>query len=300
MKGTVFNIQKMSLHDGPGMRTTVFLKGCPLSCVWCANPESQAFNREIGFAQTRCIECGYCATVCSAKVISSEPPFITIDRESCTGCMKCAEECCTNARRVIGDEYTPEELMEEIMKDKVFYDRSGGGVTFSGGEPFMQGDFLIEMLKLCRKKGLHTAVESCGSGNSEIIKEAAGYLGLIYFDLKHMDDEEHKRLTGASNQAILRNLKEIAKINPNIIVRTPVIPGLNDSVENIVATAEYAVSLGIEKYELLPYHELGKNKYRQVGLEYTLSEIKPPSEEHMQLLVEKASETGIECFKAKS
>ena len=291
MRGLVFNIQKMSIHDGPGIRTTVFLKGCPLKCSWCANPESQSLFEEVAFSVNRCISCGYCAQVCPKGLISSDAPFQIVDRTVCDGCMKCVKECCTEAKRAVGEYYSPESLLEEILKDKVFYDKSGGGATFSGGEPFMQGEFLLEILKLCKENGLHTAVETCGCGNLEEMTEAAQYLDLIFFDLKHMDDAKHREVIGASNKQILRNLDELSRIHSNIVVRTPVIPGINDDPENIRESAEFVASRGIGQYELLPYHDLGKTKYEQMGIVYKLAGLESPATEYMDYLVEKATET---------
>lgn len=282
MKGIVFNIQRMSIHDGPGIRTTVFFKGCPLNCLWCSNPESQCAGLEISFIKNRCIGCGYCEQVCPQQIIHENNDYGIEDTGRCDLCMKCVEECCTGSRKVIGQEYTVEELHHEILKDKSFYDSSDGGVTFSGGEPFMQSDFLLEMLKCCKDSGLHTAIETTGETETEIMLEALELLDLVFFDLKHMNDRAHTELTGISNRKILGNLKVAAENHNNIIVRIPVIPGLNDSDENIYSTAKLAADLSVSALELLPYHNLGESKYRQLGREYTLSGIKNPSKERME------------------
>lgn len=282
MKGTVFNIQKMSVHDGPGIRTTVFFKGCPLNCLWCSNPESQCVEKEIACFQARCVKCGYCAQVCPKDLIEKKPPFEITDRSQCDLCEICVKECCTNAKKIIGEEYTAEELVREILKDKSFYDSSGGGVTFSGGEPLMQQPFLLEVLKQCREKGIHTAIETTGFADADKLLEAAAHLDLVFFDVKQMDDEIHKKVTGVSNELILVNLVALAKAHDNIIVRIPVIPGINDSEENISRTAALTAELGIGTLELLPYHNLGEVKYGQLGREYALSEIKTPDENRMK------------------
>lgn len=288
MKGTVFNIQKMSVHDGPGIRTTVFFKGCPLHCLWCSNPESQSVEKEIACFQARCVKCGYCAQVCPRDLIEKEPPFEITDRSQCDLCEICVKECCTNAKKIVGEEYTADELVYEILKDKSFYDSSGGGVTFSGGEPLMQQPFLLEVLKQCREKGVHTAIETTGFADLDKLLEAAEHLDLIFFDVKQMDEETHKQVTGVSNELILTNLVALAKAHSNIIVRIPVIPGINDSEENISRTAALTAELGIGTLELLPYHNLGEVKYGQLGRKYALSEIKAPDEDRMKEIAELA------------
>lgn len=285
-KGTVFNIQKMSIHDGPGIRTTVFFKGCPLACLWCSNPESQRRELEIACFENRCVKCGYCAEVCPKQIVEKGGAFDILDRAQCDLCMKCVDECCTNAKKLIGEEYEEEALYEEILKDKPFYDSSGGGVTFSGGEPFMQGEFLIRLLKRCKEGGIHTAIETTGFTGTELFREALPYLDLIHFDVKLMDDEAHRRFTGVSNEKILENLAVIGEKHPNIVIRIPVIPGINDSEENIRATAACAAEHGAASIELLPYHNLGEVKYGQLGREYALSEVKKPDHDHMEALAQ--------------
>lgn len=285
-RGTVFNIQKMSIHDGPGIRTTVFFKGCPLNCLWCSNPESQRQALEIACFENRCIKCGYCAQVCPKQIIEKGGAFEITDRSQCDLCMTCVDECCTNAKKLIGQEYDEEELYQEILKDKPFYDSSGGGVTFSGGEPFMQSEFLIRLLKRCREGGVHTAIETTGLTDTETFLKALPYLDLIHYDVKHMDDDEHRRVTGVSNKKILENLSVIGKQHRNIIVRIPVIPGINDSVENIRETAAYAADAGAAAIELLPYHNLGEVKYGQLGRSYELSDVHKPEQEHMEALAD--------------
>lgn len=285
-KGTIFNIQKMSIHDGPGIRTTVFFKGCPLNCLWCSNPESQKVEKEVACFQSRCVTCGYCAEVCPKGLIEAQPPFEITNREECDLCEICVKECCTNAKKVVGEDYTVDELLKEIMKDKSFYDSSGGGVTFSGGEPLMQSAFLKEILAACRENGVHTAIETTGMTDTDSLIETAALLDLIFYDVKHMDDETHRDITGVSNERIIANLAALAKAHDNIVVRIPVIPGINDSTENLRKTADYAASLNIPSIELLPYHNLGEVKYGQLGREYALVDTQKPSEEQMNALAD--------------
>ncbi len=291
-KGTVFNIQKMSIHDGPGIRTTVFLKGCPLRCIWCSNPESQKQGREIACFPARCVSCGYCAEVCPKGIVEKQPPFGITRREDCDLCEICVKECCTNAKKAIGEEYEGSALLREILKDKSFYESSGGGVTFSGGEPLMQHEFLVEILQECHKNGLHTAIETTGYASPAVIQAVIPHLDLIFMDIKHMDSEKHRALTGVSNEQILENLSFIAANHKNVILRVPVIPGLNDSDENIGKTAAFVAGKGIKRLELLPYHNLGEVKYGQLGKEYALSDTKTPSEERMDYLLKLAQEAA--------
>lgn len=285
-KGIVFNIQKMSIHDGPGIRTTVFFKGCPLRCLWCSNPESQLTEKEVACFPSRCVECGYCAQVCPKGVIEKRPPFSLADKQNCDLCGICVKECCTNGKKIIGEEYAVDELLKEILKDKAFYDSSGGGVTFSGGEPFMQAAFLREILAACKEQSLHTAIETTGASDTDNLLNTAKLLDLVYFDVKHMDDQVHRKLTSVSNAGILKNLKELARVHDNVIVRVPVIPGINDEKENIAETAAYAASLGIKTVELLPYHNLGEVKYGQLGREYALTDVTRPDQAYMAGIAE--------------
>lgn len=280
----------MSIHDGPGIRTTVFFKGCPLNCIWCSNPESQNVDKEIACFPMRCVSCGYCSQVCPKGIVENQAPYNIVNRAECDLCEICVKECCTNAKKLIGDDYDVEKLLAEILKDKSFYDSSGGGVTFSGGEPLMQHEFLVDILKACQEKGVHTAIETTGYAEADILDEVIKHLDLIFMDLKHMDAEEHRKLTGISNEKILANLAAIAEKHDNIIVRIPVIPGLNNSDENIKATAEFVASHGIKKLEMLPYHNLGEVKYGQLGMEYALRDVKTPSDEEMERLVALAVE----------
>ena len=291
-EGIIFNIQKLSIHDGPGIRTVVFFKGCPLRCLWCANPESQKKEREIACFTNRCVECGYCENVCPQHAITRTGKVSVIDRDKCDLCEVCVKECCTNSKQVVGKPYSLDEVMVEILKDKPFYDESGGGVTFSGGEPLMQADFLLETLKACKEAGVNTAIETTGLGDLSKFLEAAKYLDLVFFDVKHMDSKIHEQLTGVPNERIHQHLRELAKVHHNIIARIPTIPGMNDSEENIAATAAFVSSLGIGKLELLPYHNFGEYKYSQMGMEYQLHDIESPSPEAMEHLRQVAQDAA--------
>ena len=267
-----------------------------MRCLWCANPESQDAKPQISSFYNRCIGCGICEEVCPQNAITFAGNGYEIDNELCDNCGLCAEECYAESKRIVGKEMTVEEVVEEIMKDSNFYKRSGGGVTFSGGEPLMQSDFLLEILKECKRLQINTAIETSGYANDDVIQEVARYLDLIYFDLKHIDSIKHKELTGVSNEKILENLKTLNDIKKSIIVRIPVVPMCNDDEDNIKGIAEFCVDLkSIVRIELLPYHNLGESKYKSINKEYDLEGLEKPTEEYMNNLCEIVKKVGIDC-----
>lgn len=259
-KGLIFNIQRFSIHDGPGIRTVVFFKGCPMRCLWCHNPEGQFFKREMVFWEERCIECGTCRKTCSNSAI--EKP------ENCTFCGRCVEECPAEAREIAGREMTVEEVMTEIKKDMVFYEESSGGITFSGGEPLYQSNFLISLLRRCKEEGIFTAIETCGYSSWDVLLSVSKYTDLFLFDLKVMDEELHKKFIGVSNKIILENLVKLSSNHKNILIRIPVVPGVNDNIENIDKISDFVLSLGIKEVHLLPFHSAGIEKYKRLRREY--------------------------------
>jgi len=279
--GTVFNIQRYSIHDGPGIRTTVFLKGCPLNCWWCQNPESQLSGREMVFWEDRCIGCGACSTICPSGAIQIKNGIPVTEKEKCILCGKCIEKCPALAREMIGKKITAEEIIKEVEKDLVFYEESGGGVTFSGGEPLEQPEFLEELLNACQKKKIHTAVDTSGYVSWEILNKISSKVDLFLYDLKIMDSKRHKKYTGVSNELILENLKKLSSVHNNIFVRFPVIPGINDDYQNIKEMGEFLSSLKVTQVNLLPYHYIGVDKYRRLGRTYKLATTQPPSEEKL-------------------
>jgi len=279
--GTVFNIQRYSIHDGPGIRTTVFLKGCPLDCWWCQNPESQLSGQEMIFWGDRCIGCEACSTICPSDAIQIKNGIPVTEKEKCILCEKCIEKCPALAREMIGKKLTTEEVIKEIEKDLVFYKESGGGVTFSGGEPLGQSEFLEGLLSGCRKKKIHTAVDTSGYISWEILNKISPKVDLFLYDLKLMDNERHKKYTGVSNEIVLKNLEKLSSVHNNIFVRFPVIPGINDDYQNIKETGEFLSSLKIAQVSLLPYHYIGIDKYRRLGMTYRLAGIQFPSEERL-------------------
>ena len=280
MTGLIFNVQRFSVNDGPGIRTTVFLKGCPLHCTWCHNPESLSSVREIALRADRCIQCGDCLSICKHGAIYREDGLYLIQRERCIQCGDCSDVCAADARTLIGREMTVEEVMKEIRTDTSFFNQSGGGVTFSGGEPLLQHEFLSALLETCRLEGIHTTVDTTGFTSAAILKSIAKNTDLFYYDLKLFNDAKHRELTGVSNQIVLQNLKLLAAWNTRVIVRIPLIPTLNDDEENIRALGDFIASLHtIQEIHLLPYHRSGIDKYKRIGAEYTLASLEVPNQD---------------------
>ena len=266
--GNIFQIQRWSLHDGEGVRSTVFLKGCPLRCRWCANPESWNSNPEVLYFPDRCSGCGQCAQVCETGAITLEDGNLNgFERARCCGCNKCCEVCPTGARKKIGSTVTVEDVLKVIKRDAIFYRESGGGVTFSGGEPFAQSNFLRQLVTECSRIGIDTAVETSGYFDWEKVKDIFEFLDCVFVDIKHMDDETHKKLTGVSNRMILENITLMSQMHPKIILRVPLIEGVNTDEENIRRMCEFICqNTAVEGIELLPYHDLGKSKYSALGV----------------------------------
>ena len=285
--GRVFNVQRYSLHDGPGIRTTVFLKGCPARCLWCHNPESQSAAPELLVAETRCVSCGTCATVCAH---GAPPPGSGL----CTACGACVEACPAGARQLAGHAATVDDVMREVRRDRVFYDESGGGVTFSGGEPLAQPEFLAALLAACRAAGVHTAVDTCGFAPREHLLALAPRADLFLFDVKMVDDARHRALTGLPAAPILSNLQALAAVHTEVWIRVPVVPGLTDAEADLAATAALVAGLpGVRRVCLLPYHRTGVPKARRLGRELPPPEIEPPSHERLEALATLFRERGL-------
>jgi pyruvate formate lyase activating enzyme len=268
-RGLVFNIQKYSIQDGPGIRTTVFLKGCPLRCWWCHNPEGQSAEPEVVTVETRCTACGQCVRVClhdGGAAPAASP--------QCIRCGACVDACPSEARQMLGQAMTVDEVLAEVLQDRVFYEESGGGVTFSGGEPLGQPDFLRELLRACHASGISTAVDTCGYAPWEQLAAVAPFTDLFLYDLKTIDDKRHVEYTGVSNKLILSNLKALGRIHANIWVRVPIVPGFNDDAAALEAIGRFAAAVpSVRQVNLLPYHETGANKFARLGRSYPAGEV---------------------------
>ena len=291
--GIIFNIQRYSIHDGPGIRTTVFLKGCPLTCKWCANPESINPHPEIFFREERCDQCGNCLKACLQGAITFDENGMQIDRIKCDSCIKCEEVCQTSAISRIGKKITVEEIVTEVMRDEPFYNNSGGGVTISGGEPLYQAKFTLNLLKECKERSLHTALDTSGYTKWEALDEILNYTDLVLFDIKHLNQEMHQKGTGLGNELILRNLEKILKKGVRVWVRIPIIPNYNNSNQHIETLASFLSEKPIEKVSLLKYHEWGKHKYKFLGRDYPLKEPLTISDEELENLKNTMESHGL-------
>jgi pyruvate formate lyase activating enzyme len=281
---------RFSLHDGPGIRTTVFLKGCPLRCRWCHNPESQSGEPEILYFGERCIRCGDCIRACTHGALDAQ---LHHHSELCQRCGECVEVCPSAARQLAGRRMTVEEVLAEVLKDEVFYEESGGGITISGGEPLQQADFVEALLAACKARRLHTVLDTCGFASPEALRRVSEHVDLFYYDVKLMNSEKHLSLTGVNNDLILQNLKMLAESGSAIRVRVPVVPGFNDDNENLDALSSYLSPLGIRDIDLLPYHVLGNDKYRRMNLSSEMEGVVPPTTAEMETIAARLSRDGF-------
>ncbi len=293
--GIIFDIQRFSVHDGPGIRTLIFIKGCPLSCLWCSNPESQKKEPQIMFIRNNCIGCRKCLSVCAVNAINFNSSF-RIDYDKCIQCGKCIDVCYSNALNMAGYKRTVKEVLDEVKKDNIYYRRSGGGITLSGGEPLAQPEFTKELLKACKASGLHTAIETTAFAFEDALKKVLPWLDLVLLDIKTMDYNKHIKYIGQSNEKILQNAKLIAQFGIPIIVRIPIITGFNDDISSIKDITNFAISLkSVKEIHIMPYHRLGQNKYEYLGYEYKLKELESPTKDKLILLKETVEECGLIC-----
>lgn len=304
-KGIIFNIQRYTINDGPGIRTEIFMKGCPLKCRWCSNPESQRAAMEPGVYSSKCIsedKCGLCITACRQQALLFAGGSIAgIDRSRCISCMKCAAACPAEAVRAWGEKMSLGEVMAVIEKDRGFYEKSGGGVTVSGGEPLVQKEFTRSILKACCETGIQTCLESTFCTDWETVEAAAEYADLLISDIKHMDSDVHKKYTGAGNEKILANLKRLAACGHDMILRIPVIPGINDDMENIIKTADYIednIGDRLRVLQLLSFMRMGEEKCLSLGRTYEMGSLEFDREEFQQRVEDIAAyfnSRGIHC-----
>ena len=281
MDGCVFDIQRFSVHDGPGIRTTVFLKGCPLHCVWCSNPESQLPTPELLINPELCIGCGKCIRLCPVGAVHTD----SFDQEKCAGCGICAESCYAEARYLKGKPMSAEMVLDAVERDRSLYERTGGGVTFSGGEPMCQVDFLAEALQLCRTQRIGTAIETCGCASWESFARIAPLVDVFLYDIKHLDSEVHRAYTGADCQMILENCRRLARIANRLIIRVPVIPAFNFALDPLEQIARFAEEIGVEEVHFLPYHRMAENKYRYLGRTYWNPGVERLTAEEVEVMV---------------
>jgi glycyl-radical enzyme activating protein len=293
----ITNIQGYSIHDGPGIRTVVFFKGCPLSCKWCANPECISAKPQMGFIASLCKHCGKCIDACPNNAVRPGDDDYRIDQSVCVSCGKCRDVCSYGALVRYGDLMTVDEVWDAVRSDKMFYDTSGGGITVSGGEPLLQAHFVRELFGLCRAEKINTCVETCGFVDSEAFLEILPVTDYFLFDLKHMDSDIHKKYTGQLNVRILKNAALLINNGADVLFRQPLIPGINDSDINIEATAGFLKSLGDKalKLQLMPYHRMGQSKYKALDMAYNMDEIAVMDNEKIEAVKNAYISRGIDC-----
>ncbi|MDR2821242.1 MAG: glycyl-radical enzyme activating protein [Desulfovibrio sp.] len=290
-QGMIYNIQRMSTADGPGLRTTVFLKGCPLRCLWCSNPESQSPQAQLMVFEDLCVGCGQCAQSCPSGAVIERDHKFNRDMKLCTNCGACVPGCPAKARSISGEIMTTEQVMKIARKDALFYQNSDGGVTFGGGEPTLGGNFLLEMLSTCRNEAFHTCIDTCGFCPEEMFRQVTELTDMFLFDLKHMDPGTHKSLTGQDNALIHANLCQAFRSKADVRIRMPLMPEINDSEKNLVAMAELLGEFGVHDIDVLPSHAFGRNKYAALQLPFPQTRAYAPEE--LEATLERFRNVGI-------
>ena len=294
-KGNIFDIQRFSVHDGPGIRTLVFFKGCPLRCQWCSNPESLSFTPQLFVIKDNCIRCGQCVKVCPTGAVFYDNQ-LKVDREKCCECGRCTEVCYAGALIMTGREWTVDELISELEKDEIHYRKSNGGITLSGGEAVAQPHFAHDLLEACKAKGWHTAIETSGYATEDVWDLLLPHLDMVLLDIKHMNTDKHKKFTGLDNDVVLRTALKLANDKrAELIIRVPVVPGFNDEAMEIAEIACLAKVLKVEKLHLLPYHPYGENKYENLGMKTSDLIFKTPKSDVMQQLKAVVEKFGVTC-----
>ena len=275
MKGRIYSIQRFCIHDGPGIRTTVFFKGCPMSCLWCSNPESQCIEPEITYDKSLCKLCGHCVNACPTSAISYDEPRVSIkiDKIKCDLCGICVKQCNYRALKFEGELLSVDDVVNVLERDKVFYDKSGGGITLSGGEVLLQPEFAQELIKECKQRNFNVAIETAGYTDEDTFRKTVKDVDLLLFDIKSVEDEKHRKFTGVSNLRIIENLFVARDMGKNVIIRVPVVPGFNDSILDMKAIANIAQRAGINRVDLLLFHQFGAGKYNLLGKPYFMSDI---------------------------
>jgi len=291
-RGLVFNIMRFALHDGPGIRTTVFLKGCPLSCWWCHNPESRSRETEVVYVAERCIRCGDCVRACPKAALELDE-WVVRNPHLCRLDTRCVDACSTGAQEILGRWMSLSDVMAEVLKDQIFFDESRGGATISGGEPLMQADFVEALLAACRAQRIHTVLDTCGYAESSVVERIRSKVDLFLFDLKLMDPIKHQQFTGVGNDQILANLRLLAESGSAVIVRIPVIPGVNDDDDNFSAVSSFLSPLRLTSIDLLPYHRIAAGKYSKLGLRYRMESLLPPTAEQLQTIAARLRRDGF-------
>lgn len=300
MIALITNIQGFSIHDGPGIRTVVFIKGCALACLWCANPEGISSNLQIGYIENLCQQCGACYTVCPTQAINIDAQKHRIDYDKCTYCGKCVQACLYNALVEYGEEMSVEEVFDAVRRDKMFYDTSGGGVTVSGGEPLLHTPFVKELFELCKNDDINTCIETSGYATQQNLLDVLPVTDYLLFDLKHMNPDIHMKYTGRSNDQILSNARLVAENGANVTFRIPLIPGVNDGDENIAQTAAFVKSLpGEYPVQLMPYHRLGDSKYKAMNIPNLMHGVQVMDEDALEAVKRAYISHGIDCTISK-